>query len=194
MNQSLDRAEALAICFRNLKGSKSKDLLRTAHALNYLKGLPEFKSHQRVGEAVGVSREIVRQFIGLLDLPPSVQPLLEQGLLGLEQGRRLGQLYQTRPDTVEAVAKAMTSMTAMQSRDLVEYLIREPEASVEDSLAALDAAKQIIKNEYHIDTVLDESAYRLLSAHARSRNVRVTDIASTIVNRWLEENDGAYLQ
>lgn len=189
MSRTLDRAEALAICFSNLKGSKSKDLLLTARALRYLKELPEFKSDQRVGEAVGVSREVVREFIGLLDLPLSVQSFLEQGLLGLEHGRRLKQLYQERPDVVEPAAQAMTSMTAMQSRDLAEYLRRVPTASVTDGLAALDAAKQIVKNEYHIDTVLDESAYRLLSAHARHEGVRVTDLASTIVNRWLEEND-----
>lgn len=191
MSQSFDRAEALAICFRNLKGSKSKDLLLTAQALQYLKGLPEFSSNQRVGEAVGVSGEIVRQFIGLLDLPRPVQCQLEQGLLGLEHGRRLRQLHQARPELIESVAQAMTSMTAMQSRDLVEYLIRKPAESVEDGLAALDESRQIIKNEYHIDTVLDESMYRLLSAHARHRKVRVTELVSTIVSRWLEENDDA---
>ena len=188
VNQSFHKAEALAVCFRNLKGSKSKDLLLTAQALQYLKGLPEFGSNQRVGEAVGVSGEIVRHFIGLLNLPPSVQSQLEQGLLGLEQGRRLNQLNQVRPDVVEPAALTMTSMTAMDTRDLVEYLIREPEASIEDSLAALAEAKQIVKNEYHIDTVLDEPAYRMLAAHARHRNVRIPELTSTIVNRWLEEN------
>lgn len=188
MIQSLDKAEALTICFLNLKGSKSKDLLLTARALQYLKGLPEFGSNQRVGEAVGVSREIVGEFIGLLELPSAVQSLLEQGLLGLEQGRRLRQLHQARPDVVASAAHAMTSMTAMAGRDLVEYLRRQPTASVDDGLAALDAAKQIVQSEYHIDTVLNKSAYRELSTHARRQGIRVTELASTIVNRWLEEN------
>ena len=83
----------------------------------------------------------------------------------------------------------MTSMTAMEARDLTEYLIRDPEASVDDGVEALEAAKQIVNKEYHIDTVLDEAAYRRLVTHARQRKVRVTDLASTIVNRWLEEND-----
>ena len=129
MTQRLDRAEALTICFRNLKGSKVKDLLLTAQALGYLKGLPEFGSNHRVGEAVGVSGEIVRQFIGLLELPAVVRSYIEQGVLGLEQGRRLGQLNKARSDVVEAAAAAMISMTAMEARDLADYLIREPESS-----------------------------------------------------------------
>jgi hypothetical protein len=189
MSKSFDRAEALAICHQNLKGSKSKDLLLTARALQYLKSLRDFKSNQHVGEAVGVSGEMVRQFIGLLDLPLSVQSRLAQGELGLEHGRRLRQLGQDRPDVVDSAAETMTSMTAMDARDLVEYLIREPAASVDDSMAALNAAKQIVQNEYHIDTVLDETAFRRLSAHARHQGMRATDLASSIVNRWLEEND-----
>ena len=141
MTLTLDKNEALAICFRNLKGSKSKDLLMTARALKYLRGLPEFSSNKRVGDGVGVSGEIVRQFIALLDLPTPVQSHLEQRTLGLEHGRRLRQLQRTRPSIVEEVAEAMVSMTAMEARDLVEYLIRTPNASVQDGLRALEAAK-----------------------------------------------------
>ena len=96
MTQSLDRAEALTICFRNLKGLKVKDLLLTAQALQYLKRQPEFGSNQRVGEAVGVSSEIVRQFIGLLDLPAYVQSYLARGRLGLGAG--------TSPRAIEQIA------------------------------------------------------------------------------------------
>ena len=189
MSQLLDRGEALAICFRNLKGSKAKDLLHTAEALQYLKGLPEFGSNQRVGEAVGVSGEIVRQFIGLLDLPKSVQTYLAQGNLGLDQGRRLGQLYRLRPDTVESAAEMMTRMTAMNARDLTDYLIRDPKASVDDAIEALRAARQVVNKEYHVDTVLDEAAYRMLASHARRSNMQITDFVTTLVNRWLQEHE-----
>ncbi len=188
MTLALDKREALAICFRNLKGTKAKDLLLTARALKYLKGLPEFQSNKRLGEEVGVSGEIVRQFIALLDLPPSVQSHLEQGTLGLEQGRRLWQLDQARPSMVEDAAQAMGSMTAMEARDFVEYLIRTPSVSVQEALAALEAAKPNVSHEYHVDAALDENAYRALAAQARERRVRVNDLVSMIVNRWLEED------
>ena len=189
MTQQLDKARALAICFSNLKGSKSKDLLLTARALEHLKELPEFGTNQRVGEAVGVSGETVRQFVGLLELPCTVQSYFEQGMLGLEQGRRLLQIERARPEIVEYAARAMVSITAMEARDLAEHLTRNPMSSVEASVEALEAARKIITKEFHIDTVLDEQAYLSLRAQARKRNVQITDLACTIVNEWLEQHD-----
>ena len=188
MTLTLDKNEALAICFRNLKGSKSKDLLKTAQALSYLKGLPEFSSNKHVGDLVGVSGETVRQFIALLDLPSPVQAHFEKRTLGLEHGRRLWQLQRTRPSIVEETAEAMVSMTAMEARDLVEYLIRTPAASVQDGLQALEAAKPSISHEYHVVAVLDESAYDSLESRARKQRVPVNELVSTIVNSWLAED------
>ena len=185
MTRTMDKNEALAICFRNLKGAKTKDLLLTARALKYLKGLSEFRSNKRLGEEVGVSGEIVRQFIALLDLPLSVQSYLEQGTLGLEQGRRLWQLNRTRPSLVEDAARAMGHMTAMETRNFVEYLVRTAPASVQDGLDALKAAKPIVSHEYHIDAILDEWAYRSLAAQAREQGVRVNELVSRVINRWL---------
>ena len=189
MSDNLDKGEALIICFQNLKGAKSKDLLNTARALQYLKALPEFGSNQGVGEAVGVSGEMVRQFLGLLELPSCVQEYLAKGTLGLEHGRRLGQLGKSRPEVVEQAAAAMTDMTAMEGRDLTEYLLRNPTASVEESIEALEAAKQVVKKEFRISTVLDEEQYQLLSSHARRRRVRTPELATAIVTEWLEAND-----
>ena len=189
MSTELDKGEALIICFQNLKGAKSKDLLNTARALEYLKALPEFGSNQSVGEAVGVSGEMVRQFLGLLELPSDVQDYLAKGTLGLEHGRRLGQLGKSRPELVEQVAEIMTDMTAMEGRDLTEYLRRNPTASVEESIEALQAAKQIVKKEFRISTVLDEEQYRLLSSHARRLQMRTPELATAIVTEWLEAND-----
>ena len=191
MTLTLDKNEALATCFRNLKGAKTKELMLTAHALKFLKGLPEFQSNRSVGEAVGVSGEIVRQFIALLDLPASVQSYLGRGKLGLEQGRRLWQLNRTRPLIVEETARVITSMTAMETRDIVEYLIRTPTASVQDALDALEEAKPKISNEYHVDAILNEKAFRALSSQAQKKQIRVNDLVSLVVNRWLDEESDA---
>ncbi len=193
MKLSLDETEALAICFRNLKGAKTKDLMLTARALKYLRELPDYRSNKRLGKKVGVSGEIVRQFISLLDLPSSVQPYLEQGKLGLEQGRRLWQLNRTRPSVVEEAALEMNSLTAMESRDLVEYLVRAPTSSVQEALRALAAAKPDVSHEYHIDAILDEASYRSLETRARKQKVRVNDLVSMIVKSWLAENHNVRL-
>ena len=189
----MKKNEALAICFRNLKGAKVKDLLLTARALKYLKELPELESNKRVGEQVGVSGEMVRQFITLLDLPSSVQSYLEQGSLGLEQGRRLWQLNRARPSIVEDAAREISSMTAMETRDLVEYLLRTPNASVRDGLDAIEAARRKVSHEYHVEAILDEQAYQSLTAQAKENGIPINDLVSMIVSRWLAGERGVEL-
>ena len=186
MTLSLEKTEALAVCFRNLKGPKNKDLLSTARALKYLKELPEFGSNRSLGEAVGVSGEIVRQFISLLDLPDSIQGYIEQGKLGLEQGRRLQQLIRRRPDVAKDAARVVCSMTAMETRDLVEYLIRTPTDSVDDALNAIGEARTQIAEEYHIDAILDGESFRLMTTHAEAKGISVNNLVTVIVNSWLE--------
>ena len=189
MTTNWDKAEALVVCFRNLKGAKAKDLLLTAQALQYLKALPEFGSNSSVAEAVGVSGEMVRQFIGLLNLPPTILEYLDQGKLGLEHGRRLGQLKKFRNDLLEQAAEAMTELTAMEARDLTEHLIRNPDTSVQESLESLEAAKQIVNKQYHVGLLFDEETYRLLESHSRRRQMRTTELATLIVSKWLKGHD-----
>ncbi|MDE2939893.1 MAG: hypothetical protein OXR67_13415 [Chloroflexota bacterium] len=189
MTEEFDRAKALLVCFRNLKGAKSKELLLTARALQYLKQLPEFGSNQSVGEAVGVSGEIVRQFIGLLELPMSTRELLEAGVLGLEHGRRLGQIARSRPEIVDQAAMAMTKMKTMDARDLTEYLVRNPSSTVDEGIQRLEEAKQIVKNQYHVSVVLDEEAYELLTSYSQERQMRLTDLATSIIIDWLGKNE-----
>ena len=187
MTSDLSKTKALAICFRNLKGAKKKDLLSTARALKYLRNLPEYRSNRSVGEQVGVSAEIVRQFIALLDLPAPVRTNLRDGKLGLEQGKLLWQLHRRRPSTIEDTANAMCAMTAMESRDLVEFLIRTPDASVDDALQILEEAKTKIIQDYYVVAMLDETSYESLSSRARKEGVSVNDLVTTVIAHWLED-------
>ncbi len=189
MSEVFNRSTALAVCFANLKGSRDKDLLRTAHALKYLKGLPDVKSNERVAEQVGVSAEIVRQFIALLDLPPSIQGRIDQKTLGLEQGRRLWQLQRSRPDIVEDAAEAMVSMTAMEARDFVEFLRRNSTASVETAVSTLEDAKAVTTREHLICALVSESEYQVLAEHCKKRRITVNDLITAITLEWLGRND-----
>ena len=184
----LDRDTALAVCFGNLKGSKNKDLLSTARALEYLKRLPDFGSNKRVGEQVGVSGEMVRQFISLLDLPPEVHDRINQKQLGLEHGRRLWELHRIRPAVVEDAAEAMASMTAMAARDLVDYLKRDWSASVEEAVQALEAAKPTITQEHLVCALVSESEYESLIVFTRKRGITVNDLVTHITRQWLAEH------
>ncbi len=184
----MDKQEALAISFANLKGAKSKDLLQTARALQYLKSLPEHRSNAQVAAAVGVSAEIVREFLALLKLPEDIQELFGQNLLKLEHGRRLWQLSRRRPGILGEAAAAMCDMTAMDARHFVEYLLQYPEVPVQEVKRTIIESKTIIEREYHVVALLPEDEYKLLAQRARTRGVSLDRLVSSIVKQWLDAN------
>lgn len=180
------REEALAICFANLKGTRDKDLILTAKALEYLKTNPGRRSNAEVGKEVGVSGEIVREFLALLRLPEPVQELIDQGRLTLDQGRRLWQLSRNRRDIVEEVATAMTSLTATDARHLIDYLLRYPDTSVDDAKRRVLESKTVVEREYHVVALLSEQEYRALERKARRNRLGPSELVTEIVTQWLK--------
>lgn len=187
----MTRDEAMAICFANLKGPRDKDLLGTARALQYLKSLPEFGSNEKVGKAVGVSGEIVREFLVLLRLPDQVQRLLEQRQLSLEQGRRLWQLGRRRPELLQGAAEAMTDLSVIDARHLVDHLLRHPELTVLEAKQAILGSKTLMEREYHVVALLPEAQYRLLETQSRRQQKATDELVTAIVQDWLNASNGS---
>ncbi|MBI2171531.1 MAG: hypothetical protein HYU30_05865 [Chloroflexi bacterium] len=182
--------EALAVCFANLKGSKHKELMRTARALAYLKRLPQQGSDVKVARRVGVSREIVREFLALLRLPSEFHPLFENNELGLEQGRKLWQLLRKRPDLASDTTSVLKRLNAMDSRALVEYLLTHPDVSVLDAEREIIQSQTVVEREFHVVAMLPEADYRMLAKRADKRNTGVSELVTEIVQQWLRVNDG----
>ena len=183
----MDKEEALAICYTNLKGYKDKDLILTAQALQYLKNLPEYGSNDKVGKDVGVSGEVVREFLTLLDLPETIQNLFKQRkLTKLEQSRRLWQLARIRPELLEETAKAISDMSAWDGRYLIDYILRNPDISVYESKRAIIESKTNTEHEFHIIALLLENEYRALANEAHKHKVPVDVLVTSIVRNWLK--------
>jgi hypothetical protein len=179
----------LAVAFRYLKGPRKKDVVGTARALRRLADRPRYPTLAAVGEAVGVSGEIVREFIDVLNLPDTVLAMYERGVLnGLEQGRRLAQLQRSRKGIVEETAKLMVGMRALDARAMVDYLIRNPGATPVDASAAVEASKGTRRREFHVVAILDAEPFRLLAAAAAGRKMPVDELVTEIVTAWLREN------
>lgn len=189
----MDKDEALAVCFLNLKGYKDKDIFQTAKALKYLKSLPEYGSNKKVGEAVGVSGEIVREFLTLFKLPKSIQDLFkERKLTHLEQCRRLWQLAKTRPNLLEKTANTISDMSAWDSRHMIEHILRNPSISVLEAKKAVLESKPQKEKEYHVIALMSDEDYELLATEATKRNVSVSALVTSIVQTWLElQSDNA---
>jgi hypothetical protein len=182
----VDKDEALTICFLNLKGYKDKDLLRTAEALQYLKNLPEYRSNEKVGNAVGVSAEVVREFLTLFKLPEPIQELFRtRQLTRLEQSRRLWQLAKRRPTVLEETAQAISDVSAWDGRHLIEHLLRNPDISVSEAKRSVLQSKPSKETEYHVVAILSPEDYSLLAKEADNSHLSSSSLVTSIVVDWL---------
>lgn len=180
----MDKDEALALCFAYLKGPKDKPIPQLVKALEYLRALPEFNSNTKVGEAVGVSAEIVREFLTIGKLPVSVRNQVRS----LEQGRRLWQLGKHRPEILEEAARELSSLRTHDLRHTVDYLIRNSSSSVLEAKEKVLSSKTITRHVFHVVAELEESDYETLRAAARQRKQNVNDLVTTIVLGWLRQS------
>jgi hypothetical protein len=176
----------LAVCFANLKGPKEKDYLATARALQRLKSHPQYNSDSKLGQAVGVSREVVREFLAILKLPDEIQALFGPQGLKLEHGRRLWQLARRRPELQHRVADAMSDLGAHDARYLVEHVLNHPEMSVAEAKRQVLESKTEVRREYHVIAMLSEEDYKALDKAAHLRRQPVDRLVTWIVESWLE--------
>lgn len=183
----MDRDEALAIAFANLKGPRDKDYMATAEALAFLRSLPEYPSNAAVGQALGVSGEIVREFIALTRLPPSIQSMFRDRLLKLEHGRRLAQLAGRMPNKIMEAAEAMADLSALDSRDFILYLLGQPDLSVTEAKQRVLGSRTVTEEEFHVVAVVNAAEFQSLSRRARKARKPVGDLVSSIVREWLAQ-------
>jgi len=180
----MNKDEALAICLSYLNGPRDKDLLTTARALHYLRSLPEYSSNIRVGAAVGVSGETVREFLTILRLPEAVQVSVRS----LEHGRRLWQLGRKRPDILPEAADILAPLLAHDARHVVDYLLRNAGSTVAEAKDAVLSAKTVVERVFHIVAELGEDDYRALRHAAGQAELNVNALVTTITVEWLKQH------
>ena len=181
--------EDLAICFANLKVPGDKDYIATAQALKRLKTRPQYSSNRKLGEALGVSDEIVREFLTLLELPDTIRARFGPGGLKLEHGRRLATLTRRHPELQRSVAEAMDGLSAHDARDLVEYVLDHPDIDADEARTRILESKTTVTSEYHVIAILSEAEYRALTQEARKEGTSVNSLVTSVVRDWLAGRD-----
>ena len=183
----MDELQADVICFSNLKGSKEKDLLGTAEALQFKKGLPGFGSNSSVGTYYGVSGEMVRQFLTLLTLPKHIQSLIAEGKLGLDISSRLARVSRQRPAVVDELAYAVSDLPAMDARDVIEYVIKNPDVAAGEAKRRVMDSKTVIEDEYYVVVVFSKEEYDRIEYEARRRQMSPGRLIAELTNQRLGE-------
>lgn len=187
----MDHDQAVAISLANLRSRRAKDVVKTAQALGYLRSLPEYPNNKSVGAVVGVSGEMVREFLSILDLPSDILALIHTEGMTLEHGRRLSQLARRRPEILHEVARTIARLSAIEARQLTEYLLRHPEVSVEAARSRILEARRVTVKEFHVIAVLDEQEYKALRRLASKQSVSTSELVTDLLRQSLRK-EGAH--
>ena len=185
--ESMDETTADAILLANLKGSKKKpsDLLTIARAIRFKIG--QWGSARKVAEAFDVSAQQVREFNGLLDLPPDVQNLFEGHRTGVSKWYEISKIPDRRKQP--EVAKLVVNLGFIDTRSVVDYVKRHPEEPVEACVQRVLESKTI-KEDIHIIVVpLNQDTFQNLRTESQKRNIPLENLASKLIEEGVKQKE-----
>lgn len=182
--EELDEETALAIVFANTKRKKRDlDLITIAKAFDFLVKL--YRSRKAVAEMVGISTEMIREFLIALDLPLEVQKLLsERKIDSVDMISKISALK--KPSIQIAVANAIVGLQPEDMRDITRQ-IKTANISPEEAKKIILNAKPKGMHIFIID--FDDQMYKKIKIEAENLNIRPAELVREIVRDWLEQKE-----
>lgn len=183
MAKKINEEKLLAILYSNFtrKGKQKDDWIFIAQKLNELKSL--YGSDEKVAKNLGLSREMVRSTIKLLELPEKIKKLIRSGQLSQDLGWRLLSINNRK--TQIQIATAIIGLSAHDARDMIRYAKNNPEASIINQISRLKKSRQDIQRINLIITTLSDEEYKELHQIAKKKNKSINELISEIVKNWI---------
>ena len=178
----LDEETALSIIFANTKRKKrSVDILTIAKSFEYLVRL--YGSQEAVAKKVGLSTEMVREFLLALKLPKEVQRLISTRKIDSIDTVREISIIKDPAKQVEA-AKALANSPSKDVRD-IKRLVKAANVSVEDAKKIVSNAKPKGLHIFIVD--FDDETYQAIIKHAKAMKLKPAELVRDIVSDWLNK-------
>ncbi len=183
----MDEESALAIIFANTKRHKrTVDLLTVAECFYFLRNI--YGTQEAVAEKTDLSREMVREFLQILNLPEYVKKLIKSRKVdSIDTAYRLSKIKDEQ--TLRTVINKLLSLQTHDLRDVIS-------TAKENAGLSIDAAKEAVlkskQRNLHV-FVLDfsEENYKKLVAVAKNKNNTPAELVKRIVEDWLSRINGA---
>ena len=181
----LDEETALTILFANTRRKKrNNDLITIAKSCEYLTKL--YGSQKAVAEKVGLSTEMIREFLSALKLPEEVQKLIsDRKIDSIDIVREISVLKD--PSKRIVAAKALANSLSKDVRD-VKRLIKDTNLSVAEAKKAVLESKPKGLHIFMMD--FDDDTYRAVIEQAKNMKVKPAELVRQIVLDWLQKRMG----
>jgi len=180
--RKLNEEAALAIVFANTKRKKRPDdLITVANTFDYLVRL--YGSQKVVAEKVGLSTEMIREFLTTLKLPEEIQKLVsDRRIDGIDIIREISVLKD--PSKQIAAAEAFINSLSKDVRD-VKRLVKGANVPIEEAKKVVLEAKPKGLHIFMMD--FDDEMYRAIIKHTRTLKIKPAELVKGIVADWLTQ-------
>lgn len=181
--KKMDEITALAIVFGNIRRKKRReDLVHIARAFDFLVKL--HGSQQAVSKKVGLSTEMIRQFLSVLKLYPKVQQMfLKREIDSVDVAKELVVLKDASQQ-LEA-ARQIAGMSSKEARD-TRRLSKAKRTPIEKAKQTVLEAKG--KNVHIFMVDFDADTYPEILRAAQSLKRTPAELIQRIVIDWLGTN------
>lgn len=180
----LDEEIALSILFANTKRKKrNENLLTVAKACEYLVKL--YGSRKAVAEKIGLSSEMIRQFLIVLKLPSEIQKLVsERKIDSIDTVKEISVVKE--PSKQIAMAEKFIGSTTHDVRD-IKRLIKDADVPVETAKKIVLDAKPKGLHIFIID--FDDDTYKEIMRQTKIMKIKPAELVRKIVADWLKERE-----
>lgn len=178
--KKLDEETALAIVFANTRRKKrTADLITVAKSFEYLVKL--YGSRKAVARKVGLSTEMIREFLTVLDLPGEVKKLVSSREIDkLDVALEIYMLKD--PEKQSAAAKTIAALPSKDVRD-IRRLAEQANLPIEESRRMVLESKPKGLHIFVMD--FDDETYDALVEEARDSNTEPAELVRKVIVDWL---------
>jgi len=180
----MDEENALAVIFTNTKRHKRTiDLLTVAECFYFLRNI--YGTQEAVAEKTDLSREMVREFLRIRNLPEYVKKLIRSRKVdSIDTAYRLANIKDEQ--TLRIVIDKLLSLRTHDFRDVISTAKENAELSIDAAREAVLKSKPQNLHVFVLD--FDEEDYRKLVGIAKNRNNSPAELVKRIVEDWLSKD------
>jgi len=180
--KKLDEDSALAIVFANIRRKKrSNDLVTIAKSFEYLVNL--YGSPKDVADKVGLSMEMIRQFLAVLKLPKEIQKIFSKRQIDSVDAAK--ELVALRDPTQQVlVAEELIKSLSKDTRD-IKRLVKGANVTIVEAKKTVFDAKPEGLHIFVMD--FDHETYQTIRRDAKTLRIKPAELVKRIVLDWLKQ-------
>ncbi|MGI0073783.1 MAG: hypothetical protein ACREA3_08225 [Nitrosotalea sp.] len=178
----------LGSLYLNLRGDKKKK----EDWISIAKKCAEFasnKSHKEVAEKLGVSTEIIRAVLSLLELPIEVQQLIKEGKILFDAAQRINTIDRKVRDVNRRkkrqieVAKTIAGLPSHEQREIIQYAKKYPNVSLSNFKKRVTTS--LITKKLHVAVIpLDDELFGILKRKSMQQKISLEKMILSIIDEW----------